>query len=115
MSTSVESDTGCPAHQGESGRQECGEGEKMVRNLMTRNSTPERQIRADAGPDPIDYFLPSSQRHAGASLRLSLVVFAVRIRLLLWSRFIWIELKLTATSRSPMPRKPPTPRMTAAT
>src|SRR5215467_15079845 len=48
-----------------------------------------------------------------AFLSASLVVFITRYHLLLFLFVTWTALKGTATSFSPIPRKPPTPTMSA--
>src|SRR5262245_7181933 len=48
-----------------------------------------------------------------ALLRASLVEFMTRYHLLLFLFVTWTALKGTATSFSPIPRKPPTPTMSA--
>src|SRR5262249_56253573 len=53
--------------------------------------------------------------HSGAAFRLSLVALRETVVLLLLSCAMRSDAKLTATSRSPIPRKPPTPITTATT
>jgi hypothetical protein len=58
---------------------------------------------------------PRVHVQAGAALKPSFVAFTLIVALSFESLTTRIESKLTATSRSPIPRKPPTPTITAAT
>src|SRR5262249_7169865 len=64
---------------------------------------------------PVAPFRSRIHRHSGAPFRLSLVALRETVVLLSLPCAMRSDSKLTATSCSPIPRKPPTPITTAAT